>query len=96
MRETLCENIRRFRQAKGLNQVQLAKALNITKQCVSNWENDNVVPSVEMLIKLADFFGVTTDLLLGRDQTETIDASGLTEKHVEHLRLLVNDLKDLI
>ena len=36
------------------------------KQSVSNWENDNIMPSVETLKKAADFFHVSTDYLLGR------------------------------
>lgn len=45
-----------LRQSKGLTQVQLAEKLGVKKQSVSNWENDNIMPSVEMLIKTADFF----------------------------------------
>ena len=63
---SLNENIKKLRMAKGLNQVEFAKSLSVTKQCVSNWENDNVIPSIEMLCKIADFFEVSTDYLLGR------------------------------
>ena len=59
--------IRFLRQSKQLNQVQLSEKLDVTKQSISNWENGNILPSVEMLIKIADFFGVSTDYLLGRD-----------------------------
>ena len=51
---SLNENIKRMRMARGMNQVEFAKLVGVTKQCVSNWENDNVVPSVEMLEKIAD------------------------------------------
>ena len=67
--------------------------MNVTKQCVSNWENDNVLPSIEMLMRLADFFGVTTDYLLGRTAKNTIETDGLTEEQTTHLQLLINDLK---
>ena len=52
----LYENIRKYRRLKGLNQVELGQSLGVSKQCISNWENDNVLPSVEMLVRLADFF----------------------------------------
>ena len=44
----LHENIRKLRQGAGITQPEFAKAMNVTKQCVSNWENDNVLPSIEM------------------------------------------------
>lgn len=55
MNKPLNENIKNLRMKAGLNQVEFARKMGITKQCVSNWENDNVVPSVEMLLKLSDF-----------------------------------------
>ena len=53
------ERIKYLRQTQGLNQVQLADKLGTTKQSISNWENDNIVPSVDMLEKIADFFRVS-------------------------------------
>lgn len=89
----LNENIKRLRLQGGYSQVAFANMMNVTKQCVSNWENDNVLPSVEMLVKIADFFHVTTDELLGRSRGETVDVSGLTEEEKSHIRLIVKDLK---
>ena len=91
MKSTLCENIKRLRLQYGLNQVDFAKKICVTKQCISNWENDNVLPSVEMLIKMADFFQVSTDFLLGRNPSAAISVDGLTEEQQSHLRLLVGD-----
>ena len=68
----LNERVKQLRVARGINQVEFAKALGVSKQCVSNWENDNVMPSVEMLCKIADYFLVSTDYLLGlEDETGT-------------------------
>lgn len=91
MKSTLCENIRQLRLQNGMNQVDFAKKMCVTKQCISNWENDNVLPSVEMLIKMADFFQVSTDFLLGRTSAAMISVDGLTEEQQAHLRLLVGD-----
>lgn len=93
MKTTLHENIRELRIQRGLNQVEFAQKMNVTKQCVSNWENDNVLPSVEMLKKIADFFCVSTDYLLGRASAEMINADGLTSEQIAHIRLLVEDFK---
>ena len=63
----MSEKIRNLRRVFNINQVELANKLCVIKQCVSNWENDNILPSVDMLIKLAKFFNVSTDYLLGLD-----------------------------
>ena len=47
--------LKNLRQSKELNQVQLASKLGVKKQSVSNWENGNIMPSIDMLIKIADF-----------------------------------------
>ena len=93
MEKGLNENIKALRLASGLNQVEFAKALSVTKQCVSNWENDNVLPSIEMLVRIADFFSVSTDFLLGREKDCVIDVEGLTEEQRVHIRFLIEDLK---
>ena len=92
MLSSLNENIRQLRVQSGLSQVELAKKLNVSKQCVSNWENDNVMPSVEMLVKIADYFKVSTDMLLGRASSDTIDASGLDEEQKTHIRQIIKDI----
>ena len=88
----LNENIKKLRIAKRLNQVEFAKILCVTKQCVSNWENDNVVPSIDMLCKIADFFDVSTDYLLGRSEKRVVEVSNLTDEQITHLVSLVDDL----
>lgn len=89
----LNENIKKLRLARGISQVELALELNVSKQCVSNWENDNIQPSVEMLVKIARFFGVSTDYLLDMDSRESIFLDGLTDRQIAHLRLIAEDLK---
>ena len=90
----LNENIKKLRIARGFNQVEFAKILCVTKQCVSNWENDNVVPSIDMLCKIADFFEVSTDYLLGRSDKRVIEVSNLTDEQIALLVRLVDDLKN--
>ena len=91
----LNENIKKLRIVRGLNQVEFAKILCVPKQCVSNWENDNVVPSIDMLCKIADFFEVSTDYLLGRSERRVIEVSSLTDEQIEHITSLIYDLTKL-
>lgn len=87
------ETIRELRDSFNINQVELAKNLGVTKQCVSNWENDNILPSIDMLIKISKFFNVTTDYLLGLKDATTINVDGLTLSEIAHIKLLIDDLK---
>lgn len=86
--------IKELRLSHGLNQVELAKKLSVTKQTVSNWENNNIQPSVDMLIKIADCFSVTTDYLLGRNKRNVIDVHGLNNQEIAHIQQIVQDLKE--
>ena len=92
----LNEQIRTLRKARKMSQVELGKRLGVTKSCICNWESDNVQPSIEMLVRLASLFSVTTDYLLGLDSGDTvyIDATGLPEEVVAHVQQIVDDLRD--
>ncbi len=73
--------------------MELAKSLHVSKQCISNWENDNILPSVEMLVKIAKFFGVSTDALLGLENAKTVSVEGLTDAQIDHIKLFIDDLR---
>lgn len=55
------EQIKALRIARNMSQVELAAALNVSKQSVSNWENNNILPSVEIIKQLALFFSCSSD-----------------------------------
>ncbi|MBD5534023.1 MAG: helix-turn-helix transcriptional regulator [Lachnospiraceae bacterium] len=90
---TLNENIKQLRMARNLSQVDLAKALGVTKQSISNWENNNIQPSIDMLIHLAEYFSVSTDYLLGLDQRKYVEISGLTDQQLAHIADIINDIQ---
>lgn len=89
----LGERIRELRTAKRLNQVELAALLGVTKQSVSNWENENIQPSIEMLVRLADILRVSTDYLLSREDKTYIEVSGLSSDEIQHIQFIVDDIK---
>lgn len=86
--------IKELRIAHSLTQVELAKELSVSKQAVSNWENNNIQPSIDMLIKIADYFGVSTDYLLGRSNIPLLDISGLALEEIAHVRMIISDIKN--
>lgn len=65
------ENIRKLRIDRGLTQAQLAAILNIRQNTYSQYEVGTLNYPVEALLKLADFYGVSVDYLLGRTEVKT-------------------------
>lgn len=61
----LQENIRAFRQKKGMTQEELASRLHVVRQTVSKWEKGLSVPDAELLIRLAEVLEVSVAQLLG-------------------------------
>ena len=61
----LAERIYESRKGLGITQEALAEKLGITPQSVSRWENGQSRPDVDMLPRLAAFFGITVDALFG-------------------------------
>jgi len=92
----LGEQIYALRTARNLSQVQLADRLGVTKQSISNWENNNILPSVDMLKHIADFFHCSTDYLLEMNHGKVyIETTHLTLTQTAHLQQLVEDLIEL-
>lgn len=64
------ENIKRLRKQKGITQETLADHMHISTAAVSKWERNETLPDISMVIPLASYFGVSTDEILGLDQTK--------------------------
>lgn len=60
------ERLKELRTSKGLTMEQLGKEIQSTRGTIGNFENGNKKPSLDMLIKLADYFNVSIDYLVGR------------------------------
>lgn len=58
------EQIKRLRKENNLTQEEMAKKLNVTRQALSNWENNRNLPDFEMIILIAKTFGVSFDELI--------------------------------
>lgn len=59
--------LKEIRKSKNISQEQAANALGISVRAYQNYEYEQREPNIEMINKLADFYGVTTDYLLGRE-----------------------------
>lgn len=59
------DNLKELRQEKNLGQVELAKAIGVSKGVISLWENGLREPTMYSLIMLAKFFNISIDELVG-------------------------------
>ena len=87
--------IKELRKEFGLSQVELAAQMEVTKQTISNWENENIQPSIDMLVGLANVFNVTTDYLLGLDDVPRLSIEGLPLSFAAHLAQIIEDFRQL-
>jgi transcriptional regulator with XRE-family HTH domain len=63
----LGQRLKQLRASKSINQIQLAQELGVNQGTVGKWETDTRKPDVETLKRLADYFDVTMDYLLGEE-----------------------------
>ena len=63
----LGQAIAQIRKERGLTQEAFAKMFNVTRQTVSNWENEKSYPDLSTLVKISDEFNVSLDVLLKGD-----------------------------
>ncbi|GHU77857.1 hypothetical protein AGMMS49992_26960 [Clostridia bacterium] len=77
--EVFAERIRRLRKLRGETQKDLADALDISTQSVTNWEVGARMPSLDVLIRAADHYSVTTDYLIGRSPSPMVYAQPVGE-----------------
>lgn len=88
--------IKNLRKNKNISRKELAEKLDIQYQTLANYENDNREPNSEILIKIANFFNVTIDSILGITYSQEIYS--LEEKeHIKKYRALKdNGIKKII
>lgn len=60
------KNLKEIREKKGISQTTLAKDLNLVRSTICQYEKGNRYPDIDMLIKLADYFGTSIDYLVDR------------------------------
>lgn len=89
----LGERIYELRTRSKLSQVELARLLHKSKQSVSNWENNNILPSIDILIALSRIFHVSCDYLLGLDDRQCLEVTGLTEEQMSHIQAIIDDIR---
>lgn len=73
------ETLTYLRKSRGLSQEQLAGELDLTRQTISKWELNQSTPDLDYLVRLSDFFGVSTDHLIRGKQANSDSDTDDTE-----------------
>ena len=80
------EQLKKYRTEQTLSQDDLAARLFISRQAISKWENGDATPDLPNLIKLADIFGISLDMLvLGHTAHTTVTETPSTKPMYPHM-----------
>lgn len=92
----LSKKLKLLRQQNKLSQSEVAKRINVSSSAVSAYEADEISPSLETLVRIADLYHVSTDYLLGvnypRDNA-ILNTSGLNKQQLVALQSLIDTMK---
>lgn len=81
----IAEKLAELRTSKGVTQDDVAQSLSVSNKTISKWENGASEPDLSMIVELAQYYGVTTDFLLGLDD-------GKKQSTTEEIRYLFEGL----
>ena len=87
------QRLKQLRLDKHLTQAQVAERVGVTASMVSSYETDIRLPSFEVMVRIADLFGVTVDYLLCRQDKRFIDISELSAEEAAVVCSMVDVLK---
>lgn len=83
------ENFKKLRKSRNLTQKEMGTKIGLSKAVVSKYENGMGYPTYDVLIRIAQYFGVTTDYLLGVASGKTVDVSTLTDSQIDTIHQLI-------
>ena len=86
-------NILKLRMARGLTQETLGKQIGLTPSAISNIEKSIIYPSIDTLIKLAEYFGVTLDYLSTDKYSKQLDELEMRAKLLTTEQYLRSDIE---
>ena len=81
------DRLKELRKSSGLTQIQFAEKFNIAKGTIGMWESGKREPDFDTAQRIADFFGVTVDYLLGRSSEKTPAKPGEREFGEQELKV---------
>ena len=91
----MLNNLKDLRKEIGLSQKVVAEKLNISQQTYSDYENDKTEPTMEVLIQMAQLFGVTVDELLGISESSATHTPLKSDTYSAEERKLIEKYRAL-
>ncbi len=90
----VCDTIKSLRETAGLSQSALAKRLGVTRSSVNAWEMGLSIPTAQYIVELSQLFHVSTDYLLGLNNTQAIYIDRLSQDEKQILYSLIHYFQD--
>lgn len=76
----MLENLKALRERAKITQKQLADAIGVSQQSINKYENHNIEPDIQTLIKIAEYFNTSVDYLIGHTDHPADNRSLTTEE----------------
>ena len=89
------DRVKELRTNQGWTQQELGNRLDVSKQSVSNWENGNIMPSIELLLRMSNLFQVSTDYLLDNNSSLTIDITDLDSEQRAMVQRMISYFRSI-
>lgn len=83
------DNLKKLRTSRNLTQKEFGAHVGLSKAVVSKYETGMGYPAYDVLIRIAVFFGVTTDYLLGAPNSKTVNVSDLTDTQIDAVHHMI-------
>ena len=90
------EKLSKLRKENGISQEELAEKLNISRQAISKWENNESLPDTENLITIAKLFNVSIDFLVGNKMVDSEQKNSTEKKSTEKSNSKTTELIGLV
>ncbi len=95
----MIKNLKTLRNEFKISQQKLADAVGVSQQSINKYENQDVEPDIAILIKIADYFSVSVDYLVGRTSSPDFAVSSLSKEEksvLSRYKTLTKKEKDII
>ena len=86
---TLGEKIQKLRKDAGISQEQLAEQLGVSRQSISKWELNDVIPEIGKIIVLSELFNISTDELLKNSKPQNLK-NKTRHKFIQSKRIFIS------
>ena len=89
------DRIKELRNNHTWTQQELGDRLGVSKQSVSNWENGNIMPSIDVLVRMSDLFQTSTDYILNRENDLALDITDLDAEQKAMVQRMVRYFRNI-